>query len=189
MRLVVRWQDIRGLQKFQRQVRDLNDKFPKVLPRIVNQVGDRAKTKVVRALTEQTGLERGVIVRAVKNSQRAFTGRLAYDLRSKGGNIRLKYFKPRETEVGVSATPWGKRTVYVGSFMRGGVFPDRKVVPRFDVHVYHRLNRSGSRITQTRSGVVIPAVMIRGMAREAFIAEAEIVLPQRVDQVIRKLMA
>jgi hypothetical protein len=85
--------------------------------------------------------------------------------------------------------PWGKRTVYVGSFMRGGAFPDRKMVSQFDGHVYHRLNRSGTKITQTRSGVFIPKEMIQGMAREAFLAEAEIVLPQRVDQVIRKLLS
>ena len=135
MQLVVRWQDISGLRKFDRQIRDLNEKFPKVLPRIINQVGDRAKTRVVRAMVKQTGLKRDVIARAVKNPSRAFSGRLAYDLRSRGGNVRLKYFNPVETDVGVSATPWGRRTIYVGSFIKGGAFPDRKIVRKFDGHV------------------------------------------------------
>lgn len=38
---------------------------PKVLPRIINQVGNRAKTQVVRARTRQTGPPRKTIVRAI----------------------------------------------------------------------------------------------------------------------------
>lgn len=189
MKFVITWQDISGLHKFRRQIEDLNQKFPKVLPRIVNQVGDRAKTRVSRALVKQTGLNRDVIKRAVNNSARAFSGKLTYDLRSRGGNIRLKYFSPVETPQGVTAKPFGRQTMFAESFMRGGRFPNRVDVPKFDGHVYRRLNRSGSHITQTRSGVFIPKEMIEGMARQAFLTEAETTLPIRVDRVIRKLLS
>jgi len=187
VKLVVTWADIRGLQQFEKGVRWLNENFPKVLPRIMNQVGDRARTRVVRALTTQTGLKRDVIRRAVDNSKRAFSGQLVYDLRSRGGNVRLKYLNPKETEAGVTATPFGKKTLYPGTFMKGGVFPHRKMVARFDGHVFYRLNRSGSRITFARSGVFIPKEMIMGATKQAFEGEVQTTLPQRIDQVLRKL--
>lgn len=186
--LVVTWDDVRGLRRFERQVRDLNEKFPKALPRVMNQVGDRARTKVVRELTKQTGLQRAVIRRAV-NSQRAFTGKLSYDLRSRGGNIRLKYLQPRETEAGVVAKPFGKPTLYPGSFLRGGIFPNRKTVARFDGHVFHRLNSSGSRLTYSRSGVFIPTEMVKGMTAEAFQTEVRSTLPQRIEALAAKLLS
>jgi hypothetical protein len=185
--LVVSWDDIRGLEWQARQVRDLQDKFPKALPRLMNQVGDRARTKVVRELTSQTGLQRAVIRRAVK-SERAFTGKLAYDLRSRGGNIRLKYLQPRETEAGVVAKPFGKRTLYPGTFMRGGVFPDRKNVPDFGGHVMFRNRGSGRHYTFARSGVFIPAEMVRGMTAKAFQAEVRTTLPQRIEALAAKLL-
>ncbi|CDZ43083.1 Hypothetical protein NGAL_HAMBI1146_58560 [Neorhizobium galegae bv. officinalis] len=187
MKLMVTWDDIRGLKRMDRQIRDLNEKFPRALPRLMNQVGDRARTKVVRALTSQTGLDRQVIRRAV-DTQRAFTGKLAYDMRTKGGNIRLKYLKPAETAQGVVARPFGQKTLYPGSFMRGGVFPDRKPVSAFGGHVFHRLNRSGSRITHSRSGVVIPAEMVRGITAEAFQTEVRTTLPARVEALAAKLL-
>jgi len=184
----IRWEDVRGLHKFQKQILALNEKFPKVLPRIVNQVGDRAKTRVVRALTKQTGLKRGVILKAVENTNRAFSGRLTYDLRSRGGNVRLKYLNPRETDAGVVATPFGKKTLYPRTFMRAGTFPDRKTVSKWDGHVMFRNRSSGRHYTFARSGVFIPKEMIEGMTKQAFETEVNTTLPIRVDQVLRKLM-
>lgn len=188
MDLVVTWDDVRGIRRFERQLRDLNEKFPKALPRLMNQVGDRARTKVVRELTNATGLERAVIRRAVQ-TKRAFTGELAYDLRSRGGNVRLKYLQPRETEAGVVAKPFGKRTLYPGAFMRGGVFPNRKNVPAFNGHVMFRNRSSGRHYTFARSGVFIPAEMIKGMTAQAFQGEVRTTLPQRIEALAAKLLS
>ncbi len=187
MRLVVTWADVRGFNRFHDQVRQIESQFPKAIPRLMNQVGRRAKTKVIRSLTKQTGLSREVIVRAVKEKA-AFTGDLHYDLRTRGGNVRLKYLRPQETTEGVVAYPFSQRTLYPRTFMRGGEFPDRKVVPEFDGHVMFRNRSSGRHYTFARSGVYIPEQMVEGMALEAWQSEVRTTLPARLDALIAKLL-
>lgn len=185
--LKIAWAD-RNLERFGRQVTYLHARFPLVLPRIVNQVGERAKTQVIRALAKQTGLPRRTIVKAVGDPQRATGSRLSYEMATRGGNIRLKYLAPRETRPGVMAKPWGKRELFAGTFMRGGRFPNRVDVPAFDGHVYRRLNRSGTKITQARSGMEIPTEMTRAQTRAAFERIAGPLLQQRVEAAIFKLL-
>jgi hypothetical protein len=182
-----RWAD-QNLKRFGKKLVELNTRFPKVLPRIVNQVGDRAKTQVIRNLAKQTGLPRKTIVKAVGDPGRAHARRLSYTMVTRGGNIRLKYLAPRETRPGVTAKPWGKRQLFPGTFMKGGRFPNRKVVEKFDGHVYRRLNSSGTRITQARSGMTIPTEMTTGATKAAFERIAGPLLQQRVEAAIRKLL-
>ncbi|MBX8827528.1 hypothetical protein HBA93_18120, partial [Ochrobactrum sp. SFR4] len=72
-----RWAD-NNIQKYGKQLERLQERFPKVVPRIVNQVGNRSKTQVIRALTKQTGLPRKTIVKAVGNPNTAKPGKLSY---------------------------------------------------------------------------------------------------------------
>lgn len=183
----VAWAD-KVLHQYGKRVLLLNQNFPKVLPRIVNQVGGRAKTQVVRNLTKQTGLPRKTIVRAVGDPTKAVPGRLSYEMVTRGGNIRLKYLDAKEAEAGVVARPFGKKTLYPGAFMRGGRFPDRKDVARFDGHAFYRLNRSGTKITFARSGVIIPVEMTSGATKAAFDRIAGPLLQQRVDKALRDLV-
>ena len=185
--LTMQWVD-RNLSEYGRRVGELKERFPKVLPRIVNQVGNRAKTVVIRELTKQTGLPRATIVRAIGNPSTAHAGKLYYDMTTRGGNIRLKFLRPKETPAGVVARPFGKPTLYPGSFMRGGHFPDRKDVPRFNGHVYYRLNRSGTKITFARSGVFIPKEMTTGATSAAFHRIAAPLLKERVGAALNKLV-
>lgn len=185
--LDIRWADD-VLKQYGKRVMLLHERFPNVLPRITNQVGERAKTQVIRHLTKQTGLPRRTIVKAIGDPTRARPGRLSYEMVTRGGNIRLKYLSPRETEAGVVAKPFGKSTLYPGAFLRGGRFPDRKIVPKFDGHAFFRLNASGSKITFARSGVVIPTEMTTGSTRAAFERTAGPLLRERVDAVMAKLM-
>lgn len=185
--LSTRWADDH-LKRYGRKIAHLNERFPNVLPRIVNQVGNRAKTQVVRNLTKQTGLPRKTIVKAVGTPGPARPGKLSYEMVTRGGNIRLKYLAPRETRPGVTAIPWGKRTLFAGTFMKGGRFPNRKVVAKFGGHVYRRLNSLGSHITHARSGMFIPTEMTKGATAAAFEATAAPLLRQRVEAVLRKLV-
>lgn len=185
--IIAKWAD-GNLKRYGRKVAELHEKFPNVLPRIVNQVGNRAKTQVIRALTAQTGLPRKTIVKAVGNPTTARATHLTYEMRTRGGNIRLKYLAPRETRKGVTAKPWGKRQLFAGTFMRGGRFPNRVDVPGFDGHVYRRLNRSGTKITQARSGMFIPVEMTKGATKAAFLRVAEPLLQQRVEAALKKLV-
>jgi len=183
----ITWADA-NLKVFGKRIAKLNEQFPKVMPRIVNQVGSRAKTQVIRNLTKQTGLPRKTIVKAVGDPTSARPGRLSYDMVTRGGNIRLKYLNAKETEGGVVAKPFGKTTLYPGAFMKGGAFPDRKTVDKFNGHAYYRLNRSGTRITYARSGVFIPKEMTTGATRQAFLTTAGPLLRSRVEAVLAKLM-
>lgn len=176
------------LRRYAAQIQQLSQTFPKVVPQEINKVGNRAKTVVVRNLTKQTGLDRAVIVKAVGSPIKASPGNLAYTMTTRGGNIRLKYFKPRETRRGVVAKPFGKRTLYPGTFLKGGKFPDRKTVEKFDGHVYRRLNPSGTRITQQKSGVIIPVEMTQGATLQAFEKVAAPLLERRIEVVIAKLL-
>lgn len=182
-----RWAD-NHLNIFRDRIGELNAKFPKVLPRIVNQVGNRAKTLVIRNLTKQTGLPRKTIVKAVGNPNPARPGKLSYEMVTRGGNIRLKYLAPRETRSGVVAKPWNRRTLFPGTFMKGGAFPNRKVVAKFDGHVYRRLNASGTRITQARSGMFIPVEMTTGATAAAFERTAAPLLKTRVEAALKRLL-
>lgn len=190
----VKWAD-NHLTKFGTKIDQLKADFPKVLPRIVNQVGNRAKTQVVRNLTKQTGLPRATIVKAIGNPSAARFGKLSYEMVTRGGNVRLKYLDPKETRKGVSAKPFGKRTLFNGAFMMGGRFPNRKDVTQFDGHVYRRFGygtrRDGSRggmIYQLRSGVIIPTEMTSGATSAAFERTAAPLLQQRVEAALRKLV-
>lgn len=208
--LRARWAD-QNVKRFGKKLVELNVRFPKVLPRIVNQVGDRAKTQVIRNLTRQTGLPRKTIVKAVGDPHRAHGGRLSYEMVTRGGNIRLKYLAPRETRPGVTAIPWGKRRLFPGTFMKGGRFPNRKVVAKFNGHVMRNLGygkqhgggsswmsslwasddpniKSGDRLTQARSGMFIPTEMTTGATKAGFERIAGSLLQQRVEAAIDKLL-
>lgn len=186
MTITLKWAD-KSLHQFGAKIARLNTEFPKVLPRIVNQVGNRAKTQVVRNLTKQTGLPRKTIVSAVQTSL-AGGRKLSYEMVTRGGNVRLKYLQPKETAGGVVAKPFGKSTLYPGAFLKGGAFPQRKVVSKFDGHAFYRLNRSGSRITFARSGVFIPKEMTTGATVKAFEKTAGDLLKPRVEAAITKLL-
>lgn len=187
--IIAKWAD-GNLKRYGAKILELNEKMPTVLPRIINQVGNRAKTQVIRALTAQTGLPRKTIVKAIGNDPApARPGRLTYELRTRGGNIRLKYLAPRETRKGVTAIPWGTRRLYPGTFMKGGKFPNRKIVPQFDGHVYQRMTSSSKwKINQVRSGMFIPVEMTKGATKAAFLRVAEPLLQQRVEAALRKLV-
>lgn len=182
-----RWAD-KHLSLFGSRIAVLHSRFPNVLPRIINQVGNRAKTQVIRSLTKQTGLSRKTIVKAIGDPGHARHSKLSYEMVTRGGDIRLKYLSPRELRAGVSAKPFGQRKLFAGTFLKGGRFPGRVNVPKFYGHAFHRLNKSGTKITYTRSGVFIPMEMTKGATRSAFERTAAPLLQQRVDAALKKLV-
>lgn len=132
----------------------------------INAVGRKAATQMRRALVGQTGLKYGVFVRALK-TKAATAGRLEFRIDARGGDVRLKFFSPRETRAGTSAAPWNKRTVYGGAFMKGGRFPNR-VPLRIGRGVYRREGAKRLPIRDARSGLLIPDEMLIGASRAAF---------------------
>ena len=190
----VAWADA-NVKRFGEKIARLNGQFPLVLPRIINQVGNRAKTQVIRNLTKQTGLPRKTVVKAVGNPMQANAGKLSYSMITRGGNIRLKYLAPKEYNGGVKAKPWGKVADYPKAFMKGGLFPGRKISEKLGGHVWRNLGRGerkdggrGQRLTQVRSGMKIPEEMTTGATRKAFETIAGLLLQERVGKAIAKLI-
>lgn len=152
---------------------------PAALASAINHTGDKAKTAMTQALTVQTGLQKKVIVKALRVT-RAGAGSLTYTIRSAGGDVSLKYFGARETRAGVSAAPWGRRQVYTGTFIKGGRFPNRVALPKLNGQVMRRESGSKLPIAKAKSGLFIPNEMVTGATAVAFNEVAERDLPDRL---------
>ncbi|WAC26425.1 hypothetical protein [Ancylobacter sp. SL191] len=154
------------LGRFANQLGHLRQKeMNKILQRGLARTGNKAKTQVIRSLTRQTGLRRQVLVRAVQFRKPSYKD-LTYELKTEGGNIALKYFRPRETGKGVSAAPQGGRRVFPSTFMRAGWWPHRVDKPGWGGHVFERTGvktKNGKdAFRKVKSGVYIPEEMLRG---------------------------
>ena len=168
--------DTAGLSRMSDMLASAGKRAPIAAKRAVRHTGGVATTAIRRALPGQTGLKRRVIDKAVKGSMAG----PAYEIRSHGGNVRLKYFGARETRPGVSAAPWNSRRVYAGTFMKGGRFPNRVPAARLNGHVYKRTGAGRLPITLQRSGLFIPTEMITGASASAFYTTVEQRLPTRL---------
>lgn len=169
-------------------------KAPKAIMRAVNRTGDMAYTQMVRSLTKQSGMKHKVIRKALKKSK-SWTGssagagaRDAYVIHSQGGNVRLKYFKARETRKGVTAAPWNRRRLYAQHFIKAGRYPHR-VGWQGGGHVYKREGSKRAPIVQVRSGLYIPDEMIKGASRDAFFSTIQSRLPERLRHELLRILA
>ncbi len=174
----------------------------KVLRLALNRAGQQAKTGVTRALVPQTGLKGATIRKAVKRvSVNSSADDLSYTLMTKGGNIRLKYFKARETRRGVSAAPWNQRQVFASTFQRAGWWRSGRVdKPNWNRQVFERVGgttkgfrrlrsaketwkNSKSRMDRfkvVRSDLYIPEEMIKGRSLAAWQSVMHAALTKRI---------
>ena len=169
-------------------------KAKQALQRAIAHTGDKAKTQVIRALTKQTGLKRAVIVRAV-DVQRPSYDDLRYVMTTRGGDVSLKYFSPRETARGVSAAAFGRRSVHEGTFMRAGWWPGRRVQKdNWNGQVFRRtgnITRKGEGMDEfekAESGVVIPEQMVKGMTEAAWRRVADRDLANRIGHELGRML-
>lgn len=197
MSLTIKWQDVSGLQRLANALGVLESHQKHLaLQRAVNHTGAKARTQVVRALAKQTGLPNKLIAKAVRvkkawgASTTSFVpgrGSLDYVMSATGGDISLKYFKARETRRGVTASPFGKRQLFEGTFMKGGGFPNRVNAPRLGGHVFKRVGSTRGPIELQDSGVIIPAEMMTGPTADAFTKVVNRDLAARVSHEINRL--
>lgn len=185
--LRVRWADASGMKRMDNALGRLSaEEHGHVLRRAVNHTGEKARTQVTRTLATQTGLPYRTIRRAIV-VKRANYSTLEYSMRVVGGDVSLKYFRPTETRAGVTATPFGKRRLFVGAFTKAGHFPKRVTVASLSGHVFEpdRSTRSWGRpIALKDSGVVIPRELHRGDTVKVFRGVVERDLPARVSHEI-----
>jgi hypothetical protein len=178
--------DTRAIDRMAAQFRAAGNQTPHIIRRALNHTGDKVRTAMIRAVTASTGLKRNTIARALK-AKRANYGALQYVIHSKGGNVSLKYFDPKETRRGVTAKrvagPLSNRT-----FMKGGRFPKR-VALRLGGHVYERVGKNRLPIRKVKSGVLIPRAMVTGDSAATFHASVEAWLPARLAHELNAILS
>lgn len=143
--------------------------------------GDKLRNLMAQAEAAQTNLPMKTLDAALDGGM--MLGSLTYLVRSRGGNVRLKYFGAREEGDGVSAAPWGFRKIYSGSFMMAGRAGARRMVPSWNGQVLRRVDPTNkrwrlpgkgwkeskaSKTEATRSGLFIPTEMLKGRTLATF---------------------
>ncbi|WP_018261349.1 hypothetical protein [Methylobacterium sp. WSM2598] len=191
--------DTAPLARFGNGLAAAGAKAPLVLARAANHTGDKAKTATARALVPQTGLPRTTIGKALKVTK-ASPGALVYRTDAKGGDIRLKYFKARETRPGVSAAPWSRRQVFAHTFMRAGWWPHRVAKPNWNGQVFERAGSKTTtqhatkgkggmdRFVVVRAGLYLPDEMVRGASVAAWRAVVDRDLEARVAHELGRVL-
>lgn len=178
--------DFSDTKRISNALRAAESKMDLIKVRALNHTGPKARTAMVRALVPQTGMKRKPLNKALRQ-KRAFNGG-DYTIAAKGGDVRLMFFKPRETRKGVSAAPWNKRRVYAGSFMKGGRFPKRVALAMGGAV----LNRAGkSRLplaAAPRSGLYIPTEMVKGNSEAVFYAVVQRDLGPRIAHELYRVL-
>lgn len=172
--------NIDPLAKFAARLQHAKRMMPDKLDQLVMAAGPEALSQMKRVLPAQTGLKFKTVNKALKGRGK----RQRYEIISRGGDIRLKFFAPRETQKGVSAAPWNKRQIYPGTFMYAGwKFPRSKPV-RGAGNVWQRDGRSKYPIRAPRSGLYIAKEMIEGQSALVFYGTVE----ARIGPAIEKIL-
>lgn len=171
--------DISGLTKFANQLQGAKAKMPAALAYIANTTGPMAIAAMKDALPGQTGLKS----KTIDSALRGVGGGAKYTIRSKGGDIRLKYFGAHETAKGVSAAPWNSRRVYPATFIKSGWWPNR-VKPIANGQVLRRVGKSKLPVTVVRSGLYIAEEMVKGASAAAFYRTVDAFVPALAEGII-----
>jgi hypothetical protein len=179
--------DTVDISRLGNQIAAAGKRAPVAIARALNHTGAKARTAMIRSLTAQTGLKRKTIVKALKTRKAAQRGDLSYTIWSRGGDISLKYFSPREARGGVSAKPFGKRTSFPMAFLKGGRKPNR-VPLNMGGHVFRRTSASRTPIELVDSGVVIPQEMVTGATEAAFYDVAQSELANRLGHELLRIL-
>jgi hypothetical protein len=176
-----------GLDRFHNMLAAAGRQAPAAIRRAINHTGAKTRTAMKKSLTAQTGLKAGTIDKALKatkaadgglNGFVAGKGSLEYVVRSRGGDISLKYFRPQEKGAGVIAKPWGRDTFFKGAFRKSTYVKQGKkkllykrlINAKFHGHAMINVEggKWGGKMKAMKSGVVIPEEMITGATEAAF---------------------
>lgn len=159
------------------------EEAPKAVNRALLHSGKKAMTQMRRAMVKQTDLPYGVMVRALK----VVPGN-PLTIYSKGGNIRLKFFSPREKQGGVTHKSPKRESPVAGAFMTGGRFPRRVPLQMGTRNVFKRRGKVRLPIDVQRSNVWIPKEMITGESAKAFFENVQTYLPDRLAHELLRML-
>lgn len=170
--------------------------------RAINRTATTVKKEAGQALADQTGLPRSTGRRAyAQKNDRATAGNLSYVVHGSGGNVSLKYFSPKESDLGVIAKPWNTPITYLSTFLKAGWWPRRVNKPHWNGQVFIRVGdghsynvakgnrfvkrkRVGTKFQKVDSGLFIPTEQVTGAAAAAWNKGARHLQP-RIDHEVR----
>ena len=161
------------LARYTQQLTAIGPKAPLAMRDTLNREGRKGRVKIRQALVRQTGLPARTIRKAVDpNTTPATTGRLEYKMLTRGGEVSLKYYNPRETRSGVTHKSPKRPRMLSGSFTRGGSFKKGRKAINPPVSLGHVWTRRGGKwpLGKEGSGVTIPVEMVSGESRQQFTA-------------------
>jgi hypothetical protein len=171
--------DVSNLAAFASRLQAAKKNIDPQLAKMVQEIGPEATGHMKRVLAPQTGLKLRTINAALKGRARGQT----YEIYSKGGDIRLKFFNARETARGVTAAPWSQRRLYPATFIRSGWWPKRGK-PVSGGNVVRRVGKAKFPIEQVRSGLFIPTEMVTGKSAVVFYGTVNARLGPAVEKIL-----
>lgn len=156
----------------------------KVYRRALNKVGDKAYTRVIRAVGKQMGLKRGQVLKyGGVGKVRANYTRQDYQIVSRGTEVPLREFAAKQFSYGVRAKPSGKATRFAGMFIMAGRWTSGDPVAQG--HVFQRVTSSSLPI-EKQFGPSVPEEIVRNESADAFSAVAD-ELPGRIAHEIAQV--
>jgi len=160
--------DTSGFKKMAVQFEQAGRNIKPALRRAINHTGDKARTQISRVLVKQTGLKYSKVRQALRTMP-ASTASLVYRIIARGGYTSLKEFGARQTRKGVSASPWGKRRLFLHAF----------IAPSLGGHVFIRKGKGHGPIHKLW-GPALPAEMVKAESKAAFERTVATELPARL---------
>jgi hypothetical protein len=145
--------------------------------RALNSEGNKIRTKVRRALREQTGAKAGLIARETRSFRSSFSN-LVYTIQAKGDYLGLSHFNPSQFKFGVRAKPWNR-------FQR---FPHAFLLGSLGNNAFVREGRARLPLKKM-FGPAIPKEMLQDATTAAFEAAQPDVLAEATRQIERALQA
>lgn len=141
--------------------------------RALNSEGSKIRTKVRRALREQTGAKAGLINRETRSFRASFSD-LRYTISARGDYLGLSHFSPRQFAYGVRAKPWGRFQRFPHAFLVGSLGGNAFV-------------REGPRRFPIKKmfGPAIPKEMVKDASAQAFEENQPDVLREATRQLQR----
>lgn len=173
-----------GIERLAKAFAEAGKKAPAAMRAAIRHTGLKARTQMRRAMVDQTGLKARTINRALRS---AMSGD-SFAIRSRGGDISLKFFQPKETRAGVRHSSPMLGNPLAGAFTKGGRFPRRVKAAGLNGHVYKRAGSKRTPLAFQDSGVVIPREMVEGSSRAAFFKTVERELPARLAHELVRIL-
>ena len=150
-------------------IKAMGDKSEYAIRKAVDEVGNKTRTQVIRAVAKQAGVKTGRVRGVLHTSQAMGAGAGTFTITARDVTMSIKEFSPRQTSKGVAAKPWNTKRVFPHTFFGPGS------------HVFVREGKSRLPIKKLW-GPAIPKEMVKDEAERTFFANVETLLPAAVEK-------